>query len=110
MTAVNDNSCSLYYSVACTTVQCSLLLLLQPLCQVQPGQPSLHTTGQAGPHSGPACLHFLLDLHLRVIQVPEEILSLCEEYIPGNPAEFFFDRNPENFPSILEMYRSDKHH
>ena len=39
------------------------------------------------------------------LQVPEEILTLCEEYIPGDPAEFFFDRNPENFPSILEMYR-----
>ena len=40
----------------------------------------------------------------------EEILQLCDEYIPGNPPEYFFDRNPENFPSVLEMYRSGKFH
>lgn len=36
----------------------------------------------------------------------EEILRYCEEFFPGDPAEFFFDRNPENFPAILDMYRS----
>ena len=40
----------------------------------------------------------------------EEILALCDEYVPGDPPEFFFDRNPENFPSVLEMYRSGKFH
>ena len=40
----------------------------------------------------------------------EEILSLCEEFVPGNPPEFFFDRNPENFSAVLEMYRSGKFH
>ena len=40
----------------------------------------------------------------------EEILTLCEEYIPGNPPEYFFDKNPENFPSVLEMYRSGNFH
>ena len=39
-----------------------------------------------------------------------EILTLCEEYIPGNPPEYFFDKNPENFPSVLEMYRSGNFH
>ena len=24
----------------------------------------------------------------------EEILSLCDEFLPGNPTEYFFDRNP----------------
>ena len=27
----------------------------------------------------------------------EEILSLCEKFVPGNPPELFLDRNPENF-------------
>ena len=40
----------------------------------------------------------------------EEILSLCEEFMPGNPPEYFFDRNPESFPAVLEMYRSGKFH
>ena len=34
-----------------------------------------------------------------------DILGLCEEFVPGDPPEFFFDRNPENFGTILEMYR-----
>ena len=25
----------------------------------------------------------------------EEILQLCDEFIPGNPPEFFFDRNED---------------
>ena len=40
----------------------------------------------------------------------QEILSLCEEYIPGNPPEYFFDKNPENFPSVLQMYRTGDFH
>ena len=40
-----------------------------------------------------------------VDQQPRDILGLCEEFVPGNPPEFFFDRNPENFGTILEMYR-----
>ena len=40
----------------------------------------------------------------------EEILFHCEEYIPGNPPEYFFDKNPENFPSVMEMYRSGNFH
>ena len=36
----------------------------------------------------------------------EEILHYCEEFFPGEPPEYFFDRNPENFPAILDMYRS----
>ena len=36
----------------------------------------------------------------------EEILRYCEEFFPGEPPEYFFDRNPENFPAILDMYRS----
>ena len=36
----------------------------------------------------------------------EEILCYCEEFFPGEPPEYFFDRNPDNFPQILDMYRS----
>ena len=40
----------------------------------------------------------------------EKILQLCDEFLPGDPPEFFFDRNPVNFPTILNMYRTDKFH
>ena len=36
---------------------------------------------------------------------PKGILSLCDEFVPGDPAEYFFDKNPENFAAILEMHR-----
>ena len=36
----------------------------------------------------------------------DEILELCDEFIPGNPPEYFFDRNPQNFPAILDMFRT----
>ena len=39
-----------------------------------------------------------------------EILTLCEEFVPGQTPEFFFDRNPECFGAVLEMYRSGKFH
>ena len=39
----------------------------------------------------------------------EEILYYCEEFFPGEPPEYFFDRNPDNFPQILDMYRSVSH-
>ena len=31
------------------------------------------------------------------------IPDLCHEYTPGSPPVFFFDRNPQNFPAILDM-------
>ena len=40
----------------------------------------------------------------------EKILQLCDEFLPGDPPEYFFDRNPVNFPTILNMYRTDKFH
>ena len=33
------------------------------------------------------------------------ILALCDEFVPGDPPEYFFDKNPENFSAILEMHR-----
>ena len=39
-----------------------------------------------------------------------DILLYCEEFFPGEPPEFFFDRNPDNFPAILDMYRSGMFH
>ena len=38
------------------------------------------------------------------------ILKYCEEFIPGDPPEYFFDRNPETFSGILEMYRTGNFH
>ena len=38
------------------------------------------------------------------------ILSLCDEFTPGETPEFFFDRNPDNFPAILNLYRTGKLH
>ena len=36
----------------------------------------------------------------------EKVLELCDEFTPGDPPEYFFDRNPDNFPAILNMYRT----
>ena len=38
------------------------------------------------------------------------VLELCEEFTPGSRPEFFFDRSPETFGGILEMYRSGSFH
>ena len=40
----------------------------------------------------------------------DKVLALCDEFVPGNPPEYFFDRNPVNFPAILNVYRTDKFH
>jgi len=45
----------------------------------------------------------------------EEILSLCDGYYPidvstDGKREYFFDQNPENFNSILDIYRMGKLH
>ena len=40
----------------------------------------------------------------------EKILEYCDEFVPGNPPEYFFDRNPDNFPAILNMYRTNTFH
>ena len=37
------------------------------------------------------------------------MLELCEEFVPGEVPEYFFDKNPENFPAILDMYRQWPH-
>ena len=37
--------------------------------------------------------------------VAQGILTLCDEFVPGDPPEYFFDKNPENFPAILELHR-----
>ena len=38
------------------------------------------------------------------------ILEHCDEFIPGDPPEYFFDRNPENFSSILDIFRTGYFH
>ena len=38
------------------------------------------------------------------------ILELCDEFTPGENPEFFFDRNPDNFPAILNLYRTGRLH
>ena len=34
----------------------------------------------------------------------------CDEFVPGDVPEYFFDKNPENFSSILNIYRTGKLH
>ena len=36
----------------------------------------------------------------------QRILELCDEFVPGDPPEYFFVKNPENFSAILELHRS----
>ena len=40
------------------------------------------------------------------IIIDQRILELCDEFVPGDPPEYFFDKNPENFSAILELHRS----
>ena len=40
----------------------------------------------------------------------KEVLDLCDESIPGETPEYFFDKNPDNFLVILDMYRTKKFH
>lgn len=45
----------------------------------------------------------------------DEVLSLCDGYYPSclsteGKNEYFFDQNPENFNSILDIYRTGKLH
>ena len=40
----------------------------------------------------------------------EDILQHCEEFTPGCPPEYFFDRNPDRFPVVLNMYRIEALH
>ena len=40
----------------------------------------------------------------------DKMLELCDEFIPGDVPEYFFDKNPENFPAILDMYRTSTFH
>ena len=40
----------------------------------------------------------------------ERILEICDEFTPGETPEYFFDRNPDNFPAILNMYRTGTLH
>ncbi|XP_017573542.1 potassium voltage-gated channel subfamily F member 1a [Pygocentrus nattereri] len=35
---------------------------------------------------------------------PDEVAELCDDYEPGNPGEFFFDRDPDAFRCIVEVY------
>ena len=37
--------------------------------------------------------------------IKQGILTFCDEFVPGDPPEYFFDKNPENFPAILELHR-----
>ena len=40
----------------------------------------------------------------------EEILELCDDYTVQPELEFFFDRHPRSFASVLSFYRSGKLH
>ena len=47
---------------------------------------------------------------IKLVSYCSQILELCDEFVPGDPPEFFFDRNPENFPTILNIYRTGQFH
>ncbi|XP_023328465.1 potassium voltage-gated channel subfamily B member 2 isoform X2 [Eurytemora carolleeae] len=36
----------------------------------------------------------------------EDILDLCDDFCPGQPTEYFFDRSWHSFNSILDIYRT----
>ena len=35
----------------------------------------------------------------------DAILTLCDSYSPGDPPEYYFNRNPSTFNAILDFYR-----
>ena len=39
-----------------------------------------------------------------------EILEYCDGYKPGNPPMIYFDRNDQNFNSIIDCYRMGELH
>ena len=47
----------------------------------------------------------LISLMLMMKVNNQGILTFCDEFVPGDPPEYFFDKNPENFPAILELHR-----
>ena len=47
----------------------------------------------------------LISLMLMMKLNNQGILTFCDEFVPGDPPEYFFDKNPENFPAILELHR-----
>ena len=49
-------------------------------------------------------LLLMLILTLTILN-KQGILTFCDEFVPGDPPEYFFDKNPENFPAILELHR-----
>ena len=40
----------------------------------------------------------------------EQISQLCDGFIPGNPPMIYFDRNPQHFRTILDVYRNREIH
>ena len=40
----------------------------------------------------------------------DEVLELCDGFVPGNPPVLFFYRNPQNFRTILDVYRRKEIH
>ena len=50
-------------------------------------------------------LIFLMRMSMKMEFNKQGILTFCDEFVPGDPPEYFFDKNPENFPAILELHR-----
>ena len=46
-----------------------------------------------------------IQVSMMMASITQRILELCDEFVPGDPPEYFFDKNPENFHSILELHR-----
>ena len=41
-----------------------------------------------------------------VVSRSSQLLSLCDEFTPSRPPVYFFDRNPDNFCTVVQLYRS----
>ena len=54
-------------------------------------------------HARARCIRML---HQQPIRCCSKVLEHCDEFLPGDTPEYFFDKNPENFTSILNIYRT----
>ena len=41
-----------------------------------------------------------------VVSRSSQLLSLCDEFTLSRPPVYFFDRNPDNFCTVVQLYRS----
>ena len=73
-----------------------------------------HSAGQAGQRQQDRNVSKYKYIHLVIVAnkikcltsfVIFRLLALCDEFIPADPPEYFFDRNPDNF-AVIHYYQS----